>query len=312
MGRFVHSAGRPLTTILGTEKTKEMLAQFYGIKEGVRVVRDDEELSLGSKSLKFIETPFVHWPETMMTYEETEKILFSGDAFGGFGSLDGGIFDDQVDLDYYQSEILRYFSNIIGMYTITTQRALQKLKELKVKIVAPTHGPVWRSQPRMIIDLYDRWSKMEGEPGIVLIYGSMYGNTERMVEAVAEGVTSAGCKNLRVFDASRVHLSFLLTEAWRCRGVIIAAPTYDGGIFLPVEQFVRLLSRKKLKDRVSGIFGSYGWGGGAVKQIRSMVEELNWKVVEPVIQFKGRATEEKLKEGEQLGRAVAEKILQEE
>jgi len=300
----------PQAEVLGTAKAGELLERLYGI-EGFEAVEEGQRLGLGRRSLVFYETPFVHWPETMMTYLPEEEILFSGDAFGGFGTLDGGIFDDEVEMEYYESEILRYFSNVIGMYTNPTQRALQKLKGLEINTIAPAHGPVWRRRPEEIIKLYDRWSRMEGEPGVVLIYGSMYGNTERLAERVARGVVAGGAP-LRIMDASRTHLSFLLAEAWRCKAVILGAPTYDGGIFPPVEQFLRLAQRKRLQNRIVGLFGSFGWSGGAVKGMKAIIEELEWELIEPVVEWNGFPDEEALAEGEALGREVALRALESE
>jgi flavorubredoxin len=297
----------PRARILGTEKAGGLVRALYHLEGGFEPVRDGQRLSLGRRSLIFYETPFVHWPETMMTYLTEEKILFSGDAFGGFGALDGGIFDDQLDLSRYEPEILRYFSNIVGMYTNPVQRAIQKLKALEIEMIAPAHGPVWRKEPERVVGLYDRWSRMEGEPGVVLIYGSMYGETELMAEQVARGVIAGGAP-LRVLDASRTHLSFLLAEAWRYRGLILGAPTYDGGIFIPMEQFLRLAQRKRLQRRVVGLFGSFGWSGGAVKAMKSIIEELGWELVEPVVEFNGRPTREELEQGLALGRALAERV----
>lgn len=299
----------PEAEIVCTEKALGFLESLYGITENIRTVETGDKLDLGDRTLQFFETPFVHWPETMMTYEPSEKILFTGDAFGGFGAMEGRIFDDQVDLEHYEGEILRYFSNIVGMYSPPVQAALRKLKDVEVNVVAPTHGPVWRSEPETIIELYDKWSKMEGKKGVTLVYGSMYGNTEEMMEAVVDGIKSGGCKNLRILDAFRTHLSFLLSEAWRREGLIIGAPTYDARIFLPVDHFVELAKKKKLKNRVAGIFGSYGWSGGSVDQIKSTVEELDWELVEPIADFRGSPTEEDLEKGRELGKAVAERIM---
>jgi len=149
----------PEVKIIGNQKTADMLGAFYGLTDNLVVVRDGEELSLGEKRLVFYMTPMVHWPETMMTYEKTTGVIFSGDAFGGFGALNGGIFDDEVDVDYYKDEVLRYFSNIVGRYSAMVQKAFDKLKGVDIKIICATHGPVWRSDPAHIINLYDRWSK---------------------------------------------------------------------------------------------------------------------------------------------------------
>ncbi|MGQ9734405.1 MAG: FprA family A-type flavoprotein [Candidatus Bipolaricaulia bacterium] len=300
----------PQVKIVGTEKAKSLLKALYGIEEGVEIVKDGQRLELGrGRSLLFYETPFVHWPETMMTYLPEEKILFSCDAFGGFGALDGGIFDDELDLARYEPEILRYFSNIVGMYTNPTQRAIQKLRGLEIGIIAPSHGPIWRKEPQRVVGLYDRWSRMEGEPGLVLIYGSMYGDTELMAERVARGASAAGVPIIKVLDASRTHLSFLLAEAWRYQGLILGAPTYDGGIFFPMEQFLRLVQRKRLQNRLVGIFGSFGWSGGAIKGMRAIIEELEWELVEPVVEFNGRPGAKELEQGEALGRALAKRVL---
>ncbi|MCR4404537.1 MAG: FprA family A-type flavoprotein [Candidatus Acetothermia bacterium] len=298
----------PNLKILGTEKARGLLKALYGIEEGFEPVWDGQKLSLGRHSLIFYETPFVHWPETMMTYLPEEKILFSGDAFGGFGALDGGLFDYELDLARYEPESLRYFSNIVGMYTNPTQRAIQRLKGLEIRTIAPSHGPVWRKDPSRIVGLYDRWSRMEGEPGVVLIYGSMYGDTELLAERVARGVIAKGAP-LRVMDASRTHPSFLLAETWRYKALILGAPTYDGGVFVPIEQFLRLAQRKRLQHRLVGLFGSFGWSGGAVKAMRSIIEELKWELVGPVVEFNGRPTEAELEQGAALGRAVAERVL---
>ena len=138
-----------------------MLARFYGITEGVRAVSDGESLDLGGKTLRFFHIPFVHWPETMATYEETQKVLFSCDAFGGFRALDGVLFDDEVDVAEYEDEALRYFSNIVGMQSKAVLRAIEKLAGLAIEVIAPSHGPVWRRNPRHIVELYFHWERVE-------------------------------------------------------------------------------------------------------------------------------------------------------
>ncbi len=297
-------------TIIGTQKTKDLLESFYDIKDNVKAIDDEEELNIGDKTLKFYETPFVHWPETMMTHEINEKILFSGDAFGGFGALDGGIFDDQMDLEFYDDQILRYFSNIIGMHSHSVQSALKKLGSVDIETVAPTHGLVWRNEPSTILEHYDKWSSMEGEKGVTIIYGSMYGNTREMMESVAKGVKSVGCKNFKVLDASRKNLSFLLKEAWRRKGLIIGSPTYDARIFPPVDQFMNIVQKKRLQNRVAGVFGSYGWSGGAVDKIKSSIEKLGWEVEEPTAGFNGFPDSEELERGEELGKKIGKRALE--
>jgi len=308
-----HSGALPLlrrlargAEVLCTPAAVPMLARFYGIDQGVRAVEDGSELDLGGKRLQFYHIPFVHWPETMATFEETQGVLFSCDAFGGFQALDGVLYDDQVDVAAYEDEILRYFSNIVGMHTRPVLRAIERLAGLQVRVIAPSHGLIWRGNPGHIVDLYARWARMEGRAEVTLVYGSMYGHTRRMAEAVARGVRKEGVPVL-VLDASRVHVSYLIREAWKRKGLILGAPTYDGGIFPPLEQLLRMLQRKRLKGRVVGCFGSYGWHGGAVGRLASRAGELGWKVVGEA-GFQGAPTPEDLAAGEELGREVARHV----
>ncbi|MGC9530246.1 MAG: FprA family A-type flavoprotein [Candidatus Bipolaricaulaceae bacterium] len=296
----------PAAQILATPAAEPMLRHLYGITANVQAVEDGEIIDLGGKKLSFHHIPFVHWPETMATYEESTKVLFTCDAFGGFRSLDGALLDDQVDVDEYEDEILRYFSNIVGMHSRPVLRAIDKLCKLDVEVIAPSHGLVWHRDAQRVVDLYARWARMEGRPGVAVIFGSMYGHTRRMAEAVARGVAAAGVP-VRVLDGGRVHLSYLIRESWKWRGLILGAPTYDAGIFPPVEHMMRMLERKRLAGRVVGLFGSFGWKGGAVRRMAERVEELGWELVGSV-DFQGAPTQEELAAGEQLGRAVAAQV----
>ncbi len=301
----------PNIRIVGNRKTAEFLKDLYGVPD-IHLVQDGEELRLGRRTLQFFLTPMVHWPETMMTYETTDGILFAGDAFGGFGALEGGIFDDEVDLDYYENEILRYFSNIVGKYSPMVQKAIQKLSDVDVKIVASTHGPIWRTDPGHIIRLYDRWSRHEAEPGVVVVFGSMYGATEKMAEAVERGVADGGVKTIRAHNISTSHVSYVIRDAWRYQGLILGSPTYDTGLFPPMESLLRLLCSKKLSNRSAGVFGSYGWSGGAVKALKQFVEDGKLGLVEPVVEARFAATSEQLERCRALGRAMAERVRRDE
>jgi flavorubredoxin len=295
--------------IVGNKKTMDLLAHFYGISENVRVVEDGDSLELGRCRLKFFLTPMVHWPETMMTYEETYRILFSGDAFGGFGALDDGIFDDEIgDLAYYEDEMLRYFTNVIGKYSLMVQKALPKIRDLDIGMVASTHGPVWRKRPRYAIELYDRWSRYEAEEGVVIVYASMYGNTERMMEAVAHSLTSEGTGRIKVCNISRVHPSYILSDVWRFRAIVLGSPTYNTTLFPLMDHFIRLLENKTLKGRIAGVFGTYGWSGGAVKELTDFVARMKWELVEPVVEVKCSPAEEGLERCEVLGSNIAKRL----
>jgi flavorubredoxin len=271
-------------------------------------VQDGDELELGKRKLKFLLTPMVHWPETMMSYEPAAKILFSGDAFGGFGTLDGGIFDDTLDIAYLEDEILRYFSNIVGRYASMVQKAMTRLKDVQVKIVAPTHGPIWRKHPERIIELYDRWSRYEAEKGVVIAYASMYRSTERMAEAAAEGLSEQGLAAVRVHNVSQSHVSYIIRDIWRYKGLILGSPTYDTKVFPLMDSLLRLLETKMVKKRVVGIFGSFGWAGGAVKAMTEFVKNSGLELVEPAVEAQFAPDAGEIEQCRQLGRNMARYI----
>ncbi|MCX7653288.1 MAG: FprA family A-type flavoprotein [Fervidobacterium sp.] len=300
----------PDVKIVGNKKTFEFVKAMYHIGGNFYEVKEGDEIELGNRKLKFFMTPMVHWPETMMTYELKDKILFAGDAFGGFGSLDGGIFDDEVDVKYFENEIRRYYSNIVGKFGPMVQKALQKLSSLEIKIVCSTHGPVWRTNPNHIISAYDRWSKYEYEEGVVIAYGTMYGNTEKMADYVARILAEEGVRNIRVMNTSTTHESFIINEIWRFKGVILGTCTYNNWIFPPMENLVINLSHKGIPNRVFGVFGTYGWSGGGVKGITDYIQKNKWTMVgEPVeVNFSPKDEDfEKLKKlAVEMARAVKE------
>ncbi len=300
----------PKATILGTQKTKEMLAAFYQVEEGIHVVEDGETLSLGTHTLQFFHTPFVHWPETMMTYETTQKVLFSCDGFGGYGALHGAIFDDQCDDPrFYEQESLRYYVNIVAVFSRPVLKAIGRLKDLPVEVIAPSHGLVWRKNPARIVELYQKWAGYatgEAELGVTLLYGSMYGNTEQVMNGVAKGISAAGVP-VEIFDVARTHVSYILPSLWVRRGVIVGAPTYEGGLFPPMVHVLDIAARKRIFNRKAAYFGSYGWGGGARREFARLAESLRWEVVE-TLEFRGGPTPEDLKEAEAFGARFAESL----
>ena len=218
----------PQATMLGSAKTKEMLSSFYGITENVQVVADGEELNLGQQTLKFFSTPFVHWPETMMTYETTEKILFSCDGFGGYGTLNGSIFDGKlVPMAMYEDYALSYFVHVVATYSKPVKNAIAKLSSHPIEIIAPSHGLIWRENPGRIIDLYNKWADYagrSGDSGVTILYASMYGDTEEMMEVIAQGISDEGVPPF-VFNVIHTQVSEILPSLWLNRGVMIGSPT---------------------------------------------------------------------------------------
>ncbi|EFI41554.1 metallo-beta-lactamase domain protein [Peptoniphilus sp. oral taxon 386 str. F0131] len=300
----------PDVKIICNKKTLPFLKNFYNIEENIILVSDGETLELGNRKLTFYMTPMVHWPESMVSYEEETKILFSQDIFGGFGTLNGAIFDDQVRFnDYYYSEVTRYFINIVGKYATQALKALNKLESLEIKGICPVHGCVWRSNPQKILEIYTNLAKQKVEDGVVIIYGSMYGNTERMAEAVARGVARGGITNIRIRDIATTSLSYLLADTWRYRGIILGSCTYNNNIFPPMQFLMDELKHQKMKNNIWGIFGSYSWNGGALKKLKEFTEESKLEVIERQIEIQGAATEEELEELIKLGEDMARAII---
>lgn len=299
----------PGMQIVGNKKTMDLLAAFHDIRDNLLTVSDGDTLDLGRCRLQFHITPMVHWPETMMTFEERHQVLFSGDVFGGFTALDDGIFDDEItDLGPYEDEMLRYFTNVIGKYSVMVQKALAKLAGLDIRMLAATHGLIWRNRSRHAIDLYDRWSRYEAVDGVVIVYASMYGSTEKMMEAVARSLESEKAGTLRVHNLARVHASYILADIWRYRGVVLGSPTYNTGLFPLMDHLTRLLENKMLRDRVAGIFGSCGWSGGAIKELGNFVKRMKWELVAPVVEVKGSPGAEDLKHCALLGANMVKRL----
>jgi flavorubredoxin len=300
----------PNAIILGTPKTRDMLESFYGVTDNVRVVQDGDTLSLGKHTLQFVHAPFVHWPETMVTYETSEKILFSCDAFGSYGALRGVIFDDEcTDHDFYLREALRYYVNIVALFSTSVLKAIDKLKDVPVSIIAPSHGLIWREHPETIVNLYKKWAEYARgptEPGVTLIYGSMYGNTEKMMDAVAQGISEEGVP-VHIFSAAQTHVSYILPSLWTQKGVMIGAPTYEGGLFPLMAQVLDMAVQKRIRNKIATRFGSYGWSGGAQRDFEKIVAPLKWQLSDPV-EFVGAPTEKELKKGKEFGAAFARLI----
>ena len=297
----------PNAQIYCSNKAINMLESLYKITDNVHSAKEGDSLDLGDKKLVFYMDPLVHWPETMVTYEEKEGVLFSCDAFGSFKTLETGIFDDEVDIESYRDETIRYFSNIVGKYTKYVLQAIEKLSDLDIKIVAPAHGLLWRKDPKKIIDLYVQLSQMKGEQSVVIIWGSMYGNTKKVVNHVAQGIKEEGL-SVTILDVVRDHLSYQLKETWKHKGVILGFPTYDGAEFLPISYYLHIMKRKNIHNRIVGFFGSSLWSGRALKKAADKLVDLDWTIIEPLLEFRGAATKEILTQAKELGRNVAQKV----
>ena len=299
----------PEITLVGNKKTFDYVESYYLKPNNTLLVYDDAVLELGKHRLQFQTIPMVHWPETMVTYEEINKILFSGDAFGSYGTLDGGIFDDEVNLDFYEVEVMRYFTNIVGKYCAHTQRAIKKLAPLDIKMIAATHGPIWRSNLEWILTRYNKWSSYDLDCGVVIVYGSMYGNTKKMAETIARQIAVRGIKNIRVYDASKTHSSYIINDIFKYKGFIVGSAAYNNAMFPNVETLLTTVEHMGPKNHYLGIFGNYSWNGGGVKNLKTFAENIKWELVYEPIEEKGNMKPNTTEELINLANAMADKLL---
>ncbi|MDE6842119.1 MAG: FprA family A-type flavoprotein [Muribaculaceae bacterium] len=251
----------PELKIIGNRQTIGMVGGFYKITDPSRFIEIKEGacIDLGGLSLTFYMTPMVHWPETMMTYVKERGVLFSGDAFGTFGALNGGVTDLEMDTDWYWNEMYRYYSNIVGKYGVSVQRALSKLKGIDLQYICSTHGPVWHDHVGKVMDIYDRLSRYEAEDGVVIIYGSMYGNTGVIAEALGRELAARGVRRIKIHNATRSSMSDMLADTFRYKGLVVGGPTYSMHLFPAIEQFMIAIETRELKNRIFGSFGSFSW-----------------------------------------------------
>lgn len=265
----------PNIKIVGNKKTFQFLGQFYDFdySKNVHEVKDCDTLCLGNHSLKFMTMPMVHWPEVMFTYEETEKILFSADAFGTFGSLAGNIFVDETDFEHhFLEEARRYYANIVGKYGPQVQSALKKISSFEIKTICSLHGPVWRENLSYIIDKYNMWSKYEPEKnGVVLVYASMYGNMENTVNVIASKLAEKGVKDMRMYDISKTHPSYIVSDIWKYSHVIFGSVTYNNGLYYGMESLLNELKALNLQNRKVGLVGSGTWSPQSLKIMQEII-----------------------------------------
>ncbi|GAB4275022.1 MAG: FprA family A-type flavoprotein [Deferrisomatales bacterium] len=270
----------PQVTRMGSEKTVALLDPFYGIRRNVRAAANGEALSLGNRSLRLFPTPLVHWPGTMMTLEESERVLFSCDAFGGYGALRGGAFDDQCpNLGAYEAEALRYDANIVAGLSPMGLTAIAQLAAVPVEVIAPSHGLIWRKSPHRIVELYERWARYAqgpGDLGLTLLCRSMYGNSEKVMNAVAKGASAEGVP-VEIFDVTRAHV-------------------------------LDMAGRKAVRAKKVARFGSYGWSGGARGELERWFETLRWDQVLEPLEFVGAPSDAELEQGERFGRSFGKAL----
>ena len=297
----------PGIKLVGNKKTLEMVQGFYGVVANDDVcVADGETISLGKHQLKFYLSPMLHWPETMMTYDETNKMLFSGDAFGCFGALNGQVIDSKMDVSPYWPEMERYYACILGKFGAPVQAGLKKLAGVDIKTICSTHGPIWTQHIPQAIDTYKRLATGETQQGLVICYGSMYGNTERVAEAIAQGAAEAGMRKIIVHNLSVSDMSDVLADIFRYNTLAIGGPTYNGGLFPAVDDLMKRLAGRSVSKHKLALFGGFTWSSQAVKVMQAYNEKMKMELVGTPVEWKQGAHADALQQAQALGKLLVD------
>lgn len=304
----------PDMQIIGNTKTFPMIDQFFDFDlEGKKVVvKEGDTFSSGKHTLHFVMAPMVHWPEVMMTYDETDKILFCADAFGTFKALNGNIFNDEVDFDRdWLDEARRYYTNIVGKYGMQVQTVLKKAAGLDIRMLCPLHGPIWRTDLDYIIGKYDKWSRYEPEEkGVMIAYASMYGNTENMAEILANILAEEGVKKICMHNISKTHVSELIADSFKYSHIVLAAPTYNNGIYPLMDNYLEDMKALTLKNRTVAVLGNGSWAPQSTKLISTKISGMkDMTLMVSNVTIKSSVKDAQIEELKSLGRQIAEEVL---
>jgi len=268
----------PDLVIVGTKKTFTMISQFYEVDLEGRMleVKDGDELQTGKHTLTFYSAPMVHWPEVMVTYDQTSKILFSADAFGTFGATDGRMYADQYKFEEeYLPEVRRYYANIIGKYGRNVLNLFDKLEGLEIKMLCTLHGPIWRKDLHLIMDKYQQWASYTPEErGVVIAYGTVYGNTALAAEILANKLADAGVENVRVYDVTSTHPSYILSDCFRFDRLVFASATFNAELFPYMETLLLDLKAHNLTNRSVALIENGSWALASGKKMREILEQM--------------------------------------
>lgn len=293
----------PDVTLVGNAKTFAMLPQFFDIDPNVKklTVAEGDTLSLGNHTLTFVMAPMVHWPEVMVTYESTEKILFSADGFGKFGAL------DSEDEEGWACEARRYYFNIVGKYGAPVQALLKKAANLDNQTICPLHGPVLKENLGYYIGLYDTWSSYRPEDkGVLVAYASIHGNTAKAAEKFAEMLRAKGVEKVVVSDLAREDMAEVIEDAFRYDRMVVAGASYDGGVFPCMQDFLHHLQSKAYQNRTVGIIENGSWGPTAGRTMKAILETMkNVTIVDPMVTIKSAMKESDMPALEALADAIA-------
>ena len=311
-----HSSGLPAiaklaknATIISSERGKDALIEHYGSEfSGVKTVKSGEELKLGARTLKFLEAPMLHWPDSMFTYVVEDKILMPNDAFGQHLATSER-FDDEVDEHVLMEEATKYYANILMPLAPLITRKIQEVVQMGIPIamIAPSHGIIWRSNPSKIVNAYLDWSAGKSQNKVVIVYDTMWGSTDKMARAIAEGAASQGV-DVKLLKLRAADLTEAVTEILDAKAVIVGSPTLNNGMFPTIGSFLTYITGLKPKGKVWSFFGSYGWGGGAVRGMTETAKKAGFEVHEPGVEVKYVPDSEDLKKCFEFGQQIAAKI----
>lgn len=280
----------PEAKVVCNKKTLSMIKQFFDfdIDSKAQIIQEGDVLNTGRHNLTFVMAPMVHWPEAMVTYDTTDKILFSADAFGTFGALSGNIFADEVNFETeWLDEARRYYTNIVGKYGMQVQALLKKAANLEIAIICPLHGPIWRKNISWFIDKYQKWSSYTPELNSVLILsGSIYGHTENVAEILANKLADKGICNMKIYDVSKTHPSYIVSEAFKFSHIVIATASYNAGIFTPMETVLLDLKAHNIQNRTFALIYNGSWAPVSEAVLKGHIETIkNTKILDKMIKI---------------------------
>lgn len=268
----------PDMQIIGNAKTFPMIRQFYALNLDSKTiaVKEGDTFSSGTHTFRFLMAPMVHWPEVMLTYDETDKVLFSADAFGTFGALNGAIFNDEINFDRdWLDDARRYYTNIVGKYGLQVQNVLKKASALDIRFICPLHGPIWRNNLAYLLEKYDIWSSYRPEvKGVMIAYASMYGNTENLANVLACKLADAGITNLTIHDVSRSDVSELIADSFKYSHIVLASPTYNGGVYPAMSNLLEDMNALGIKNRTVAVLGNGTWAPTSAKLMEARLAEM--------------------------------------
>lgn len=307
----------PSVKVIGNARTIAMIKQFFDFDIDSRavVVCEGETISTGRHSFTFLMASMVHWPEAMVCYDNTDKILFSADAFGTFGALSGNIFADELDFEHrWLDDARRYYTNIVGKYGTQVQILLKKIKALDMQMLCPLHGPVWRSNIPWFLEKYDLWSRyLPEENGVLVAYASVYGGTENAATILASRLNDLGVKTLAMYDVSRTHPSVIVSECFRLSHLVIATSTYNSGIFCNMETALLDLKAHNLQNRTAAIIDNGSWAPTAGKQARELLSSMKEiTILEETLSIKSSLKHAQMEQLENMAKSISASVLKTE